>query len=52
MAITDFDLSNRKALVTGGSDGLGRQFAEALLDAGAKVVICGRRKDSLYLAVK
>ena len=52
MAITDFDLSNRKALVTGGSDGLGRQFAEALLDAGAKVVICGRRKDSLDLAVK
>jgi len=52
MAITYIDLSNRIALVTGGSDGLGRQFAEALLDAGAEVVICGRRKDSLDSTVK
>ena len=45
--LADFDLTGRRALVTGGSDGLGRQFAEALLDAGASVVICSRRKDSL-----
>ncbi|MBC7463933.1 MAG: SDR family oxidoreductase [Actinobacteria bacterium] len=45
--LSDFDLSGRRALVTGGSDGLGRQFSEALLDAGASVVICSRRKDSL-----
>jgi NAD(P)-dependent dehydrogenase (short-subunit alcohol dehydrogenase family) len=51
VTLADFDLSNRRALVTGGSDGLGRQFAQALLDAGAEVVICGRRKDSLDLTV-
>jgi gluconate 5-dehydrogenase len=49
---SDFDLTGRRALVTGGSDGLGRQFTEALLDAGASVVICGRRKDSLELTTK
>jgi len=32
-----FDLTGKKALVTGGSYGLGRAMAEALLDAGANV---------------
>jgi NAD(P)-dependent dehydrogenase (short-subunit alcohol dehydrogenase family) len=43
----DFDLTGRKALVTGGGDGLGREFTEALLDAGASVIITSRRKDFL-----
>lgn len=36
-----FDLTGKKALVTGGSRGLGRAMAEGLLEAGAEVIITG-----------
>lgn len=39
-----FDVSGRKAMVTGGTRGLGRGMAEALLEAGAEVVIFGSGK--------
>jgi NAD(P)-dependent dehydrogenase (short-subunit alcohol dehydrogenase family) len=42
-----FDLTGQVALVTGGSSGLGRRFAEVLSAAGATVVICARRRDRL-----
>ncbi|MBP0575104.1 SDR family NAD(P)-dependent oxidoreductase, partial [Mycobacterium tuberculosis] len=36
-----FDVSGHKAIVTGGTRGLGHGMAEALLEAGAEVVVFG-----------
>ena len=46
-----FDLSGRIALVTGGSRGLGLQVAEALGEAGAKVMLTSRKAADLEMAV-
>ena len=46
-----FDLSGRTALVTGGSRGLGLQIAEALGEAGAKVMLTSRKAAELEQAV-
>jgi NAD(P)-dependent dehydrogenase (short-subunit alcohol dehydrogenase family) len=46
-----FDLSGRIALVTGGSRGLGLQIAEALGEAGAKVMLTSRKAADLEEAV-
>ena len=46
MAYT-IDLSGRVAFVTGASSGLGAQFARALAQAGAAVVLASRRVDKL-----
>jgi gluconate 5-dehydrogenase len=46
-----FDLSGRTALVTGGSRGLGLQIAEALGEAGAKVMLTSRKAVELEEAV-
>ena len=37
-----FDLSDKVAIITGGSKGLGEAMAEALASAGAKVVVSSR----------
>ena len=42
-----FDLSGRKALITGGSRGLGLQVAEALGEAGASVMLTSRKSEDL-----
>ncbi|BDQ04822.1 MAG: short-chain dehydrogenase [Candidatus Dojkabacteria bacterium] len=42
-----FDLTGKKAIVTGASSGLGVQFAKALARYGADVAILARRKERL-----
>ncbi len=42
-----FDLKGKTALVTGGSRGLGLQMAQALGEAGAKVMLSSRKADDL-----
>ncbi|MGZ5157538.1 MAG: SDR family oxidoreductase [Caldimonas sp.] len=42
-----FDLSGKTALVTGGSRGLGLQMAEALGEAGARVMLTSRKAGDL-----
>ncbi len=41
------DLAGKRALVTGGSAGIGLSIAEALCKAGCSVAISGRREDQL-----
>ncbi len=47
-----FDLSGRVAIVTGGSRGLGAEFAEGLAEAGAAVMLCARRDEWLLPGVE
>ena len=44
---TPFDLSGRKALITGGTQGVGAAIAIGLAEAGADVLLVGLRDDNL-----
>ena len=51
MILEKFSLDGECALITGGGTGLGFAIAEAFVDAGARVIICGRRQRVLDEAV-
>ncbi len=46
-----FDLTGKVAVITGASEGIGRDMAVGLAEAGVDVIICSRREEEL-LAVK
>ncbi len=47
----DLDLTGKKAIVTGGSRGIGRAIAELLAEEGADVAICARGREGVDAAV-
>ena len=51
MSVKLFDLSGKRALVTGSSQGIGLSLAEGLSMAGASVVLNGRSADKVDAAV-
>ncbi len=50
MALDAFRLDGELALVTGGSSGIGLAISEALIEAGARVIITGRNEQNLQAA--
>ncbi len=47
MSLTLFNLTGRRALITGSSQGIGLALAKGLADAGASVVLNGRDEKKL-----
>ncbi len=52
MKNTPFDLTNRSALITGGSRGIGKATAKLLAQAGAELFLCSRHESQLSEAAE
>ena len=52
MDTLDLGLKGKVAIITGGSEGLGRAAVERLAKSGARVAMCARRKDVLERAAE
>ena len=50
MGMITYGVEDKVFLITGGSRGIGLDLAKALLDQGARVVICGRKQEGLDVA--
>jgi uncharacterized oxidoreductase len=46
------EISGKQVLITGGTDGIGREIALQMKARGAQVIVCGRRADLLEVARK
>lgn len=42
-----FDLTGKSAMVTGASEGIGRDIALGMAEAGANIIVCSRREEKL-----
>ena len=51
-ALSLFDISGKRAVVTGGASGIGTMIARGYLQAGASVIIASRKEQSLEAAVE
>ncbi len=52
MSEMNLDLTGKKALITGGSRGLGMAIAKAMVANGAEVIVCGRKQENLDATVE
>ena len=48
----DLGLKGKKAIITGGSKGIGLATAHALADEGVDVAICSRKADDVNAALE